>query len=290
MSDHCEEQEMEQEALEAIFDDALEVVSGEQPFKWAVSIWPEQHSPDENHVGIKLISSIPLDYPEVSLPEFEIELLKGLTEEHMGELVQMAKEEAEANMGMPVVFAVCEKLREWLLENNVKGMDDVSMYAQMMRREKEAEKQAQKVKLEYESQKHVEEMTEAEAEQLAVQKRRAEGTPCNKENFLAWFARFEAEIVKKEEDAALAERESNSKKKNKGEKVVDKSGRITGFLHFNDKIGTLDLEAIEAAAENAQVDEDEEVDVEDENLFMDDDDLDDLDFDDDDDDDDEPDI
>ena len=142
MSDHCEEQEMEQEALAAIFDDALEVVSGEQPFKWAVSIWPEQHSPDENHVGIKLISSIPLDYPEMSLPEFDIEMLKGLTNEHKGELLQMAKEEAEANMGMPVVFAVCEKLREWLADNNVKGMDDISMYAQMMRREKEAVKQS----------------------------------------------------------------------------------------------------------------------------------------------------
>ena len=143
MSDHCEEQEMEQEALAAIFDDALEVVSGSQPFEWAVSIWPEQHAePEENHVGIRLISKIPLDYPEVSLPEFDIELLKGLTPEHKEELLSMAKEEAEANMGMPVVFAVCEKLREWLADNNVKGMDDVSMYAQMMRREKEAEKKA----------------------------------------------------------------------------------------------------------------------------------------------------
>lgn len=143
MSDHCEEQEMEQEALQAIFDDALEVVSGSQPFEWAVTIWPEQAAePGTNHVGIKLKAKIPLDYPEVSLPEFDMELLKGLTPEHKEELLGIAKEEAEANMGMPVVFAVCEKLREWLADNNVKGMDDVSMYAQMMRREKEAEKQA----------------------------------------------------------------------------------------------------------------------------------------------------
>lgn len=290
MSDHCEEQELEQEALEAIFDADLEVVSGSQPFKWAVSIWPEPHSPDENHVGIKLISSIPLDYPEISLPEFEIELLKGLTQEHKDELQVMAKEEAEANMGMPVVFAVCEMLREWLAENNVKGMDDVSMYAQMMRREKDAEKQAQKVKMQYESQKHVETMTEAEAEQLAVQKRRAEGTPCNKENFDAWKIQWNAEMAKKEEEEALAEKESGSKKKKKdGEKAVDTSGRISGFLHFSDK--TLDMEAFEAEAENAQVDEDEEIDVEDEDLFdLDDDDLNDLDDMDFDDDDDEPDI
>jgi hypothetical protein len=142
MTDLCEEQEMEQEALFAIFDDCMEVVSAEQPFQWAVSIWPEQHSPDENHVGIKLLANIPLDYPETSLPELEIELLKGLSDDHLQELLVMAKEEAEANMGMPVIFSVCERLREWLLENNVKGMDDLSMYAQMKRREKEEEKKS----------------------------------------------------------------------------------------------------------------------------------------------------
>ena len=146
MSDHCEEQEMEAEALTAIFDDCFEIQSAEQPFRWGISIWPEQHSPEENHVGIKLIANVPLDYPETSLPELKIELLKGLSDEHREELLTMAKEEAEANEGLPSIFAVCERLREWLAENNVKGMDDLSMYAQMMRREKEAEKQAVRVR------------------------------------------------------------------------------------------------------------------------------------------------
>lgn len=141
MSDHCEEQEMEAEALTAIFDDCLEIVHASQPFEWAIRLWPEQHSPEENHVGIKLLAKIPLDYPETSLPELDIELLKGLTEDHRQDLLTMAKEEAEANLGLPCIFAVCERLREWLAENNVKGMDDVSMYAQMMRREKEKEKE-----------------------------------------------------------------------------------------------------------------------------------------------------
>lgn len=141
MSDHCEEQEMEAEALTAIFDDCLKVVNAQQPFEWAISLWPEQHSPEENHVGIKLLAKIPLDYPELSLPELSIEILKGLTPDHADDLLAMAKEEAEANLGLPSIFAVCERLREWLAENNVKGMDDVSMYAQMMRREKEKEKE-----------------------------------------------------------------------------------------------------------------------------------------------------
>jgi hypothetical protein len=82
MTDHCEEQEMEAEALTAIFDDCLEIQSNTQPFQWAILICPEQHSPEENHVGVKLIAKIPLDYPENSLPEFDMELLKGLTDKH----------------------------------------------------------------------------------------------------------------------------------------------------------------------------------------------------------------
>ena len=149
MSDDLrEEQEMEAEALAAIFDDCLEIISAEQPFKWAVDLYPEQLAADEededapqNHVGVKVVANIPLTYPEESLPEFNIKVLKGLTEEHEQELRDLANEEAENNRGMPVMYAVCERLREWLLENNEKGMDDRSMYTQMLKREKEKERE-----------------------------------------------------------------------------------------------------------------------------------------------------
>ncbi len=144
----CEEQEMEAEALAAIFDDCVEIISSTQPFEWAVDLYPEQLAADEededapqNHVGVKLIAKIPLTYPEDSLPEFSVKVLKGLTEEHEQELVALANEEAESNQGMPVMYAVCERLREWLLENNEKGMDDRSMYTQMLKREKEKERE-----------------------------------------------------------------------------------------------------------------------------------------------------
>jgi len=56
-------------------------------------------------------------------------------------LLEIAKTEAENNLGIPVVFACCEVVREWLVDNNVKGQDDGSMYAQMIRKAKEAEKE-----------------------------------------------------------------------------------------------------------------------------------------------------
>jgi hypothetical protein len=126
----------------------------------------------------------------------------------------------------------------------------------------------------FEAQKQIEDMTEAEREELEVTKRRAEGTPCTKENFEKWQARFLQEMAE-----ALARGDDNDdkggKKKDKA-KEVDKSGRLTGFALFSNKMANLD--ALEAAAEEAEqgFDADEE-------LFQDDIDLDDLDFDDEDD-------
>ena len=96
--------------------------------------------------------------------------------------------------------------------------------------------------------------------------------------------------MEEESQRLKAEAAADSKKKGSAKgaaKDVDKSNRLTGFQHFTDKAGTLNLEAMEAAAENAQADENEV----DEGLFdVSDDDFDDLDDMDFDSDDDEPDI
>jgi len=155
----------------------------------------------------------------------------------------------------------------------------------------------QREQLAFEAQTHEEQMTEAELEEMTVRTRREEGTPCNDENFERWWAEFEKEMA---ERAALAEKQDegnvsggkSSKKAGCGkEKKVDKTGRLTGYQQFSNT-ASMNLEALEAAAELAEqeeMDEDELEDV-DEDLFEDDVDLDDLDFDDDDEDDDEEDI
>ena len=147
MSDHREEQEMEAEALEAIFDTAYENRSSDQPFIWAVKLVPVDCGGDEeeeeaaNHVMVNIVATIPLNYPEESLPELDLEIVKGLSLDNKKELLQLANEEAEQNEGMPAIFAVCEAVRTWLADNNVKGLDDASMHAQMMRKAKEVERQ-----------------------------------------------------------------------------------------------------------------------------------------------------
>jgi hypothetical protein len=120
-------------------------------------------------------------------------------------------------------------------------------------------------------------MTEAEKEELEVTKRRAEGTPCNKENFERWQANFLQELSERKMIDELTEDDGKGGRQKKDKpKDIDRSGRMTGFDHFSNKM--VNLEALELAAEQAEVGF-----AGDEDLFEEDVDLDDLDFDDEDD-------
>jgi hypothetical protein len=124
-------------------------------------------------------------------------------------------------------------------------------------------------------------MTEAEREEIEVTKRRAEGTPCTKENFEAWQANFFQELLnKKLNSEGINDDEGKGKIRKDKVKDIDRTGRMTGFEHFSNKM--VNLEALELAAAEA-----EQGFEADENLFEDDVDLDDMDFDDDEEDDDD---
>lgn len=142
MADHAEEQEMEAEALQAIFDTHFSILG---PGKWSVEIYPEMTADyDEldqlNHVGVTLLAELPDNYPE-ALPVLDCQILKGLVDEHKRELLELAKEEAAANEGVPSIYAITERLRDWLVENNQKGLDDLSMHAQMLRKQQAKERE-----------------------------------------------------------------------------------------------------------------------------------------------------
>jgi len=82
MSDHLEEQEMEAEALAAIFPDAFEIRSSTQPFVWSVKLVPVdtggelEEEEKQNYVGVRLVATLPLTYPEEEGPELDIEVIK----------------------------------------------------------------------------------------------------------------------------------------------------------------------------------------------------------------------
>lgn len=314
MADYREEQEMEAEALTAIFDTSFHINSSTPLHRWSLTLQPylddELDDTDEttiNHISIQLNLTLPKTYPDVP-PEIDVRIVKGLAELQRKLLIDLAIEAAETNVGMVAVYAIAENLREWLCENNVKGLEDESMHAQMMRRTKDEERLKAKTKQEYESQNKAENFSAAELEDLEVRKRRAEGTPCNEENFERWKAIFDEEMaIEFEKNKGIKEDEDVRKAKKKGGGAKNKmrldgrskkeeeamEGRLTGFEYFNQKVGgVLNLDALEKAAEEAAaegVDDGGEyegnLDDLDEDLFDDEDDLDDLDFDSDDEDD-----
>ena len=81
MENNVEDQEMEAEALSAIFDSSFQVKKDVPPFEWTIRLLPvegdsdDPTNDDQNHVGIVLVATIPTAYPEVP-PEFKVEILK----------------------------------------------------------------------------------------------------------------------------------------------------------------------------------------------------------------------
>jgi len=271
--EYREEQEMEAEAIAAIFGTMFEIKSSTPLHKWSLTLQPnlddDLDCPDEttaNHVSVQMNLTLPETYPDAQ-PEIDIEVVKGLAKEQRDILIDLATKEAENNVGMPAVFTIAEAVREWLVDNNVKGLEDESMYAQMMRRARDEEKLQAKNTQEYESQKQEDQMTEAEIQDLEVRKRRTEGTPCTEEHFLKWKAGYEEEMaLKDEQDRANADDDDMRKKKKKGDGGKNKigadgrskkeeeamEGRLTGFEYFSQKTGgLLNLDALEKAADEA---------------------------------------
>jgi hypothetical protein len=122
-------------------------------------------------------------------------------------------------------------------------------------------------------------MSQAEEIEIAVRKRRAEGTPCTEENFNKWKAKFDQEMLEKQQQRDDEEQTTNEKssKRKKKEEVDEQEGRLTGYEQFTQKLGLANMDALEQAALDAENEEGDEFDV-DEELFDDDEDLDDLDF------------
>ena len=157
MTDHAEEQEMEAEALAAIFDTHFTILDNDDDDddskknrEWTIDLYPE-HASDEdelqllNHVAIQMKIELPKQYPSAEddddddhLPKLQIMILKGLANDPHGlELQALAQEEARNNRGLPSIYAIAERLREWLVEHNRPGLDDTSAYATMMRKQEQ---------------------------------------------------------------------------------------------------------------------------------------------------------
>ncbi|TYZ61198.1 hypothetical protein PybrP1_009890 [[Pythium] brassicae (nom. inval.)] len=174
---------MEVEALESIYMDEFKKLTDE-PLSYQVHIVPNQDGLN-NHVALTLKCVIPSTYPDVE-PKIEVLLDKGLSETQHKEIMALLNEQIQENVGMAMVFTLCEAVREYLVENNHKG-NDGSEYQDMLRR--------LEIKKKKDDKEEADKAEKAEARSSEQRSRDFVGTAVTVESFAIWRAKFEAEML-----------------------------------------------------------------------------------------------
>ena len=196
-----EEQGYEIEALQSIFIDEFSWI--DEPSSFEISLQPAVDEGGEIHVHASLKVTFVENYPSESIPDYDLRSVKGLSDSILGEMKELAVKTSTEDLGGPVVYNVCEALKEWLTDHNFPGQDG-SMYAEMMR--KEAAKKSTGMVKDGVSRRDGEK-SEGElqiAKEKAKLKARAAGEPVTPESFSAWKVTYEtklkAEILQAHED------------------------------------------------------------------------------------------
>lgn len=124
--------------------------------------------PDDMPFKVEIVFAHTEKYPE-EVPLIKARSSRGLSDADIGLLQNLIDEQAEENLGMPMIFTLITAAQEWLDEKAsseaVPGMDP------------EAELKR-----------------EREAEEARIAELRAHGTPVTAETFAEWKARFDAEM------------------------------------------------------------------------------------------------
>ncbi|RVE62133.1 hypothetical protein OJAV_G00154140 [Oryzias javanicus] len=212
MTDHAEEQRNELEAIESIYPDSFTVLS-ENPTTFTVTVTSDIEE-DGKTVEATLKFTYTEKYPDEP-PLLEIYSQENLEDRDVEELLLLLEEQAEANLGMVMIFTLVTAVQERL--NEIVDLMKNRWEEEKRQKEKEAE----------------------EAEKVAFH-----GTVVTIENFLAWKARFELEMAELR------------RKKQKEEEQSGKA-KVTGKQLFerDHNLDTSDIQFLEDAGNNVEVDE-----------------------------------
>ncbi|GAB9469192.1 hypothetical protein Gpo141_00006478 [Globisporangium polare] len=221
---------MEVEALESIYMDEFKKLT-DKPLSYQVHIVPNQDG-HNNHVALTLKCVIPETYPDVE-PRIDVVLEKGLSDTQYKEIMSLLREQIQENVGMAMVFTLCEAVREYLVENNQKG-NDGSEYQDMLRRLEIKKKKDDK-----------EEAVKNELAEASVSEQKTRdfvGTAVTVESFAIWRTEFDAEM------------QSAPKTTVKDEATT----KLTGKMLWNKGLVKEDDAAAQADDVEGEIDEDED--------------------------------
>ena len=121
-SANYEEHESEIEACKYIFMDDLTMLE-EKPYKFEVILNSSSES-SENHLSLKMTLELPDAYPN-EVPAFRIKNLSPdiIDNNQVLNFEKIVLKKAEASIGTPMIYEMCEALREIITEMNDKVLN-----------------------------------------------------------------------------------------------------------------------------------------------------------------------
>lgn len=191
MMNYVEEQENELEALNEIYYNEIQVTSNKQPISFSIKVRPQastyeepeaeidgdrvDDSDDESTGSEDLASTdpsvvlkfkLPPKYPDEK-PYIEILDSENLNEDELDELFTFLNEKAEESLGGVMIFMLVSDVVEWLIAVSEKEANEIQKEKDRKIKEEEEE-----------------------------ERRKQDGTLVTEKTFLAWKAKFDAEMLK----------------------------------------------------------------------------------------------
>ena len=106
----------------------------EKPYKLEIKI-NSNADEDDNHLKMMVILEVPHDYPNQNIPFMRIKNLSPdfLDNRTIDEYEQQIREVARENLGMQMIFTICEHLREQISNINEKVLDKYNQIKEAQR-------------------------------------------------------------------------------------------------------------------------------------------------------------
>uniref|UniRef100_A0A6G1SGQ0 RWD domain-containing protein 1 n=1 Tax=Aceria tosichella TaxID=561515 RepID=A0A6G1SGQ0_9ACAR len=262
--DYVEEQKNELEALSEIYYNEIEVKSNQQPISFSIRIRPQasyyerpeavgdgddgdseesEPEPEADQVQcsfVKLLFELPPQYPETK-PSIKLLNSENLEEHEVEELLKNLNDKSDELLGNVMIFELVSDVVEWLSTK--------------------AEREATRLAREQERKL---ELLEAE------EKRKCDGTPVTVETFLAWKAKFDAELLKLklEQQKKLSEQMPAGQKRLTGREMFETDkALIESDLNFVDDLEQDQLEALMQNIDEAELEDDDDDDNDDDDDY-----------------------
>lgn len=189
MSNHREDQELEVEALTAIFTEGKEFVRVSDT-EFLLKLLPDSSEETVNHVRATLRIKYTDEYPDEA-PDWSLEEMDSLPDEKQEKLKAVIEEVVMSSIGMAMVYSMAEACQEYLKENNTKTL---SMHEEMLKRLGQGEGGEDEEK-EKDEDDDAEESEEEEWKGLAEKPLCPPEKRITAESFATWRAKFEEEMI-----------------------------------------------------------------------------------------------